>query len=129
MKEQKMDEYDTAFESYVRQFEPQRPGALTHGQTAPFVRLRRWAAAAIVVMVVGASIWWVRQKPLPTGGGANPSQFGAQGQAISVLPMMPLTQLALEDPTRLDAKLSEASRSMLPDFQAAHSMLRVLAKE
>jgi len=129
MKEQKMDEYDTAFESYVRQFEPQRPGALTHGQTAPFVSLRRWAAAAIVVMVVGASIWWVRQKPLPTGGGANPSQFGAQGQAISVLPMMPLTQLALEDPTRLDAKLSEASRSMLPDFQAAHSTLRVLAKE
>jgi Sigma-70, region 4 len=33
MKEQKMDEYDHAFESYLRQFEPQRPGALTHGQT------------------------------------------------------------------------------------------------
>jgi hypothetical protein len=129
MKEQKMDEYDDAFESYLRQFEPQRPGALTHGQTASFLRLRRLAAAVIVVMFIGASIWLVRQKPLPAGGGVNTARFNAQEQPVSVLPMMPLTQLALENPARLDAKLSEASRSMLPDFQAAHSTLRVLAKE
>jgi hypothetical protein len=129
VKEQKMDEHDNAFESYLRQFEPRCPGALTHGQTASFLRLRRLAAAAIVVMFIGASIWLARQKPMPTGGGVNTAQLSAQEPPVSVLPLMPLTQLALENPTRLDAKLFEASRSMLPDFQAAHSTLRVLAKE
>jgi hypothetical protein len=129
MKEQKMDEHDNAFESYLRQFEPQRPGALTHVQTASFLRLRRWAAAAILVLFLGGSIWIVLRKSLPAGGGANTAQFGAQGQAVSVLPPLPMTQLALENPTYLDAKLSEASRNMLPDFQEAHSTLRVLAKE
>jgi hypothetical protein len=74
-------------------------------------------------------MWMLRQKSRPAGGGAETTQFSAQGQAVSVLPLMPLTQLALENPTRLDAKLSEASRNMLPDFQEAHSTLRVLAKE
>jgi len=124
-----MDEYDNAFESYLRQFEPRRPGALTHGQTTPFLRLRRLAAAVVVMMFIGASILLVRQKPLPTGGGVNTARFSAQGQPASVLPMIQLTQLALENPTGLDASLSEASRSMLPDFQAARSTLRVLAKE
>ena len=124
-----MDEHDKAFESYLRQFEPRRPGALTPGQTAPFFRLRRLAAAAIVVMFIGASIWLVQQKPMPTGGGGDTAQLNAPEPPVSVLPMMPLTQLALENPARLDATLSQASRSMLPDFQAAHSTLRVLAEE
>jgi hypothetical protein len=80
-------------------------------------------------MFIGASIWMVRRKSLSPGGGVNSAQSGAQGQAVSVLPLMPLTQLALENPACLDAKLSEVSRSMLPNFQEAHSTLRVLAKE
>lgn len=129
MKEQKMYEHDNAFEIYLRQFTPQRPGALTHMQSASFLRLRRLAAAAILVLFLGGSIWMVRRKPLPTGSGANIAQFGARRQAVSVLPLMPLTQFALENPARLDAKLSEASRNMLPDFKEAHSTLRALAKE
>jgi hypothetical protein len=71
----------------------------------------------------------VRQNPPPNDGSAETTQFSAQGQAVSVLPLMPLTQLALKNPARLDAELSEASRNMLPDFQESHSTLRVLAKE
>ena len=71
----------------------------------------------------------LRQKLLPTGGSVNRARFNAQEQPVSVLPMMPLNQLALESPARRYAKLSEASRNMLPDFQEPHSTLRVLAKE
>jgi hypothetical protein len=71
----------------------------------------------------------VRQNPAPNDGSSETTQFSAGGQAVSVLPLMPLTQLALENPARLDAKLSEASRNMLPDFQKPHSTLRVLSME
>jgi len=124
-----MDEDDNAFENYLRQFEPRHPGALVHAQSEPFLRVRRLAAAAVLVMFIGGSIWTVRRKVLPTGGGADATQSNTEARAISVLPLMPLTKLALENPTGLDAKLSEVSRSMLPNFQEAHSTLRVLAKE
>lgn len=124
-----MDEHNNEFESYLRQFEPRRPGALTHVPGASSSRVHRLAAVAVLLLFIGGSMWMLRQKPLPNGAGAETTQFGAQGQAVSVLPLMPLTQLALENPIRLDAKLSEASRTMLPDFHEAHSTLRVLAKE
>jgi len=43
--------------------------------------------------------------------------------------MVPLTQLALQDPEQLDAQLTAASPTVLPDFRASDSTLRVLAKE
>jgi hypothetical protein len=124
-----MDEHNSEFESYLRQFEPRRPRVLAHMQSAAFLRVRRLAAAAVLVLFIGGSMWMVRRNSRSTAGGDSTPQIGAQGQAVSVLPLMPVTQLALQNPTRLDAKLYEASRSMLPNFQKTHSTLQVLAKE
>jgi hypothetical protein len=45
------------------------------------------------------------------------------------LELLPLTQLALQNPEQLDAQLSTASPRVLPDFRGSDSTLRVLAKE
>ena len=124
-----MDEHDNAFENYLKQFEPRRPAALTQVRSTWPLRVRRLAAAAVLVVCIGASIWMVRQNPAPNDGSSKTTQFSAGGQTVSVLLLMPLTRLALENPARSDAKLSEASRNMLPDFQKPHSTLRVLSME
>jgi hypothetical protein len=124
-----MDAPDQAFENYLKQFEPRRPAALTQARGAFPLRVRRFAAVVAIAVCIAGSIWMVQQKPLSHRSGAETTQFSAQELPVSVLPLMPLTHLALESPARLDAKLSEASRNMLPDFQTAHSTLRVLAKE
>jgi hypothetical protein len=45
------------------------------------------------------------------------------------LALLPLTQVALQDPKQLDAQLTAASLRVLPDFRGSTSTLRVLAKE
>jgi hypothetical protein len=47
----------------------------------------------------------------------------------SPVALLPLTQLALQDPEQLDAQLTAASLRVLPDFRNGNSTLRVLAKE
>jgi hypothetical protein len=43
--------------------------------------------------------------------------------------LLPLTQLALQNPEKLEAELARASQRVLPDFRGSESTLRVLAKE
>jgi hypothetical protein len=58
-------------------------------------------------------------------GALAPEQKATGGS----LALLPLTQLAVSDPVRLDAQLAAASRRVLPDFRGERSTLRVLAKE
>jgi hypothetical protein len=120
------------FEEFLSEFQPRRPRALPDRLVPKTTWTRRLAAAAVVTLALGASLWIVRGK---RGSG--------EGQIVSVkavavpdripmaqeLPVIALTQMALHDPEQFDAALAEASRRMLPDFRGRDSTLRVLAKE
>lgn len=127
-----MEEHDEQLESFLREFEPRRPRALPAiGVVAP-ARWRRLAAAAAMAMVIGSSVWLVLRKPSPPQAGSSAPQTASLHLTISAAPplaLLPLTRLALADPGRLDATLTEASRSVLPDLRRSDGTLRVLAKE
>jgi hypothetical protein len=112
-------------ERFLREFQPRRPRALP---SAPQVWLRRFAvaAAAIAIVLGGGSLWLILKKA------AEPRvdlAVKTDQEARHPVGLLPLTQLALEDPVRMDQVLSAASREMLPDMQGGDSTLRVLAKE
>src|SRR6266699_3926228 len=127
-----MENDDTRFEEYLGQFEPRKPRALPeqigHRQVWP----RRIAAAAAIAIFLGASMWFARKKhELDSGevvARSSTSVPEAKSQAPS-LSLVPLTQLALQDPKQFDARLIAASPTVLPDFRGNNSTLRVLAKE
>ena len=127
-----MENHDEQLEKYLSEFEPRRPRALPDPAVYRQVPLRRLAAAAAVAIALAASLWLVRKKSEPSGGEfaahttADTSEAKSAAQPLSLLP---LTQLALESPEQLDAELTRASLSVLPDFRGSESTLRVLAKE
>jgi hypothetical protein len=110
------------FENYLREFEPRRPKPLP---SAIDSRLdwRRLAAAAAVFFALGASTWIGFQKHQPH----------LALRVVSRPPVRPsvlqLTQMAVDDPLKLDAELTEESRRVLPNFQSKESTLHVLSKQ
>jgi len=87
---------------------------------------RRLTASAAIVLSLAASVWLTLIQP------AN--RTGHISSAVSEKYLTPgnitfLTQLSLNDPSRFDATLNEASRHQLPSFKNGDSTLRVLAKE
>jgi len=127
-----MENNDRKFEEYLGEFEPRKPRALPLDAGSKRVWLRRFAAAATIAIALGTSLWFARRKhELGSGEVAarnSTSMPEAKSQAPS-LALVPLTQLALENPEQLDAQLTAASPTMLPDFRGNNSTLRVLAKE
>jgi hypothetical protein len=125
-----MDWQDEQFEKYLREFQPRQPCALAlrTKESAPEV-WRRLAAAAVVAIVLGTSLRFAMQqfekRSLEIMTSRTPEQEGVHAS----LSRLPLTQLAIEDPARLEAQLAAASRRVLPDFRGEKSTLRVLAKE
>jgi len=127
-----MENNDRKFEAYLGEFQPRKPRALpeliVHRQVWP----RRLAAAAAIAISLGASLWFVRRKNELNNGEVvaknSRSMLEAKSPA-SPLALLPLTQLALQDPEQLDAQLTAASLRVLPDFRSGNSTLRVLAKE
>jgi hypothetical protein len=127
-----MENNDKNFEEYLGEFQPRKPRALPeligHRQVWP----RRLAAAAAIAISLGASLWFVRRK-----NELNRAEIVAKNSTSILeatsparpLAMLPLTQLALQDPDQLDAQLTAASLRVLPDFRGSNSALRVLAKE
>jgi hypothetical protein len=120
------------FEQYLSEFQPRRPRALPEQAFDRQVWMRRLAAAAALACALGSSLWFAGKKT--AGGGeelvakkpAAAPETNAEPQPLSLLP---LTQLALENPVRLDVELAKASRRELPNFRGSDSTLRVLAKE
>jgi hypothetical protein len=77
-------------------------------------------------------MWFARKKHESDSGEvvarSSMSVPEAKSQAPS-LALVPLTQLALQDPKQFDSRLIAASPTVLPDFRGNNSTLRVLAKE
>ena len=127
-----MENHDEQFERYLGEFQPRRPRALPDPAIDEPVWPRRLAAAAAITIALGASLWFVRKKS-ELGGGEVVAKDAALMPASKLVPqplsLLPLTQLALESPEKLDAELARASRRVLPDFRGKESTLRVLTKE
>jgi hypothetical protein len=127
-----MENDDRKFEEYLGEFQPRKPRALpeliVHRQVWP----RRLAAAAAIAISLGASLWFARRKNNLNNGevvAKNSTSMPDAQSPASPLALLPLTQLALQDPKQLDARLTAASLRVLPDFRSGNSTLRVLAKE
>jgi hypothetical protein len=127
-----MKEHDAQFENFLREFQPRRPCALPVALAAKTIWQRRLYAAAVITVTISFSLWFLHQGPpshkdLTAAG--NTQVLPDAGPAAETLSLLPLTQLALEDPARLDTVLTEASRHVLPSLRGNQSTLRVLAKE
>jgi len=122
---------DQQFEQYLGEFQPRPPRALPEMVLHRPVSLRRLAAAATVAIALGASLWFAGYRNEPRGGEPGEKKAAVQEakSAPQPLSLLPLTQLALENPEKLEAELAKASPTVLPDFRGSESTLRVLAKE
>ena len=128
----KMENNDSKFEEYLREFQPRRPRALPEQIVQRQVWSRRIAAAAAIAISLGASLWFARKKHELKSREVVAKNSTNIPEAKSPAPssaLLPLTQLALQDPEQLDAQLTAASPTVLPDFRSSNSTLRVLAKE
>ena len=128
----KMENNDRKFEEYLGEFQPRKPRALPEHIVRRQVWPRRIAAAAAIAISLGASMWFARKKHELNSGEVVARNLTSMAEAKSparALALVPLTQLALQDPEQLDAQLTAASPTVLPDFRASDSTLRVLAKE
>lgn len=127
-----MENNDKKFEEYLAEFEPRKPRALPELVVHRGVWQRRLAAAAVIAISLGASLWFVRRKDESMGGeivANNSTNIREAKSPARPLALLPLTQLALQDPEQLDAQLTAASPTVLPDFRGRNSTLRVLAKD
>jgi hypothetical protein len=118
------------FEKFLHEFQPRHPRAL------PEMGGRQWSrrltASAAIVLSLAASVWLTLIQPANRTG--HISSYRPIPSAVSEKYLTPgnitfLTQLSLNDPSRFDATLNEASRHQLPSFKNGDSTLRVLAKE
>ena len=126
-----MENDEKQFEKYLAEFQPRRPRALpTLIRSTPAIA--RAAAAAIVVLTLGTSLWLFWRNPTsrrpavtvsqqPT---APPGKDFRQTQSTMVL-----TRLALESPSRRDGELNAVQERGLPRFDRQNSVLRLLARE
>jgi hypothetical protein len=119
-------------EKYLSEFEPRRPRALPEPAANRQVWMRRLAAAATIAIGLASSLWLLAMKN-EWGGkelvARNPAAIPETNSEPQPLSLLPLTQLAFENPAQLDVELARASRRELPDFRGSESTLRVLAKE
>jgi hypothetical protein len=127
-----MENNDRQFEKYLGEFEPRKPRALPALSLDRKIWPRRVAAAAAISFLLGASLWSLRKNNGSDGNVRfvrklpNAKETNSPPQPLGLLP---LRQLALEDPIRMDEQLTAASRKELPDFRGNNSTLRVLTKE
>ena len=128
----KMENNDREFEKYLREFQPRRPRALPEEVIPKTVWTRRLAAAAAVMMAVGASLWLVGKKPAGQRAGSmtrNRPVAAVEQSPRRAPSLLVLTRLAVENPSDLDATLEAAQENSLPRFDRKDSALRILAKE
>jgi hypothetical protein len=118
---------DKEFEEFLREFTPCRPAPFR--SEAPAERWRRLAAAAAIVIAVAGSAWvgrWTR--PESRLDQQLKQDFTTEQPQVTPITLGRLRTL-VNDPKRLDAALTHASRQELPDFRDRSSAFRGLAKE
>src|SRR6267143_1905793 len=126
----KMENNDRKFEKYLREFQPRTPRALSEQIVVRQVWPRRIEAAAVIAISLGASMWFARKKYEIKSGevvARNKTSMAEAKSPVRSLALVPLTQLALQDPEQLDEQLTAASATVLPDFRGSDSTLRALA--
>jgi hypothetical protein len=119
------------FEEFLRAFEPRRPRSLPLVTSVRYEG-RRLAAAAVVLMAIGASLW-LGLRGFRT---KSPDQHPAMTQVHRAVPMelrltssVGLTRAALEDQNQFGTRMNDIAPRTLPRFDRADGSLRTLAKE
>ena len=122
---------DEEVERYLSEFQPRPVRALVVPLRNEGVWPLRWvAAAAIVVFVCGASLWYSLQKTRHAKDALSRRHvLPTTAEQITSLNTIALTRLALENEEHFEALLVDKSRTVLPSFQEENSGLRVLTKE
>jgi hypothetical protein len=126
-----VENHDEQFEKYLSGFQPRRPRALPQPAIDHQIQLRRFAAAAAIGALLGASLWSAWQEPT-----SQKTITVATNQSVAVKDQTPsralstveLTRLAVENPSGLDAALEAAQENRLPSFDRKDSVLRILAE-
>ena len=125
-----MDLRDKEFEEFLRQFQPRRPAALPHQLLRPVSWARRFALAAVFVLVCGGALFLWRFQNRPTRVAVIPEATTTPPSDIAErMTLGRLTQLAIVNPDMLDTTLRDISRTMLPHVERLDSTLHVLAKD
>jgi len=127
-----MENNDKKFEEYLGEFRPRKPRPLPEPIVHRQVWRQRLATSAAIAISLGASLWFILRKDKLSSGeivAKNSTSVLEETSPACPLALLPLTQLALQDPDQLDAQLTAASLRVLPDFRGSNSTLRVLAKE
>jgi hypothetical protein len=121
-----MPEDDRELEKYLSNFRPRDVRPLDLTLVTRTVWLKRLAAAAVVLLAVGAWLWYGGQEQERT------KIMEPQKEAPAVVwkaNTIVLTKLALEDPNRFEERLDEESRRVLPDLRGQQSTLCVFAND
>jgi hypothetical protein len=125
-----MQKHDEEMERYLKKFQPRAVRPLEISRQSGNVWMRRLAAAAVLVLAGGISLWYGQHK---TPGSLKTAKVSELQSIVSSAPRsastLYLTRLALEDNQAFEALLTKESRMELPDLQGEQSTLRVLAKE
>jgi hypothetical protein len=126
------DEEQRKFEAFLREFEPRRPRPLSADESA----WRNWprlAAAAALILAVGAASLWIGMRHFaPRNGAGHPATANIPGVLTNQNPpisTLALTRAALDGSPEFDKEMDSLARRDLPGFNSKESMLRVLAKE
>ena len=125
-----MPEDDRALEKYLSNFRPRDVRPLDLPTVTRTVWLKRLAAAAVVLLAMGAWLWYAgREKKL---GQVRTNIVEPQKEAPAVewkANTLVLTKMALDDPKRFEELLNEESRRVLPDLRGQQSTLVVFAND
>ena len=125
-----MNKPDQDFEIYLREFTPRQPRALPDAPVENTWQWQRLAAAALIAVTCGSSVWFAasRYKPSPAQISSQPpAQNLALPLAARTYSRAELQRLALEDPAKFDDAVVAAAQNSLPRFTEPASSLRVLA--
>ena len=126
-----MSEEYQEFENFLRGFEPRRPRTLPLVSASRYDR-RRLAAAALILIAVGSSLWSVFRSRRTKFADQRPVTVHEYGAGVIAPPMMSCrawVRSALDGRGEFDAQTNAIARRTLPRFDRADSSLRALAKE
>ncbi len=125
-----MQQHDEEIEQYLKEFTPRAICPLEDERRSHDLWPRRLAAAAVIVVAGGFSLWFTLReaKTVPLKPSVSELQQEIPDGSKRVSTFL-LTKLALEDEKRFEAVLTDESRRVLPGMQGQESTLRIFAGE
>jgi hypothetical protein len=80
--------------------------------------------AAVILLALFFSRGWLRQS-----GGSSETTVRDTEPFAKEISFVRLSQLARQEPDKLDSRLNKLSTELLPDVRASHGVLKQLARE